>query len=62
MESYNIPEFINGRIRLSPHDFVAVAGDDPLKAKPKDPLDSLKRWEMQKVNIKRNPGEKSIHE
>jgi Tol biopolymer transport system component len=62
MESYNIPEFISGRIRLSPHDFAAVAGDDPLKAKPKDPLDSLKRWEMQKVNIKRNPGEKSIHE
>ena len=62
MESFNIPEFVNGKIRLSPHDFAAVSGNESLKANPNNPLDSLKQWEMQKVNVSRNPGEKSIHE
>jgi hypothetical protein len=62
MESFNIPEFVNGKILLSPHDFAAVSGNESLKANPSDPLDSLKQWEMQKVNVSRNPGEKSIHE
>ena len=62
MESFNIPEFVSGKIRLSPHNFAVVAGNESIKAIPKDPLDSLKKWELQKVNVKRNPGEKSIHE
>lgn len=62
MESFNIPEFVTGRIKVDPHDFEAVAGKDPLKANPLNPKDSLKQWEKKKVNTKRNPGEKSIHE
>lgn len=62
MESFNIPELVSGKIKLSPHDFAAVAGNKAIKANPKNPLDSLKQWEMKKGNVKRNPGEKSIHE
>jgi Tol biopolymer transport system component len=62
MESFNIPEFVSGKIRFSPHDFARAAGGELIKANPGDPLDSLLRWEMQRANIKRNPGERSIHE
>jgi len=62
MESFNIPEFLSGKIRFSPHDFARAAGRELIKANPGDPLDSLQLWEMQRANLKRNPGEKSIHE
>jgi hypothetical protein len=62
MESYNIPEFVSGKIMFSPHDFAGAAGGELIKANPGDPLDSLQQWEMQKAKIKRNPGERSIHE
>jgi WD40 repeat protein len=62
MESYNIPEFVSGKIMFSPHDFAGAAGEELIKANPGDPLDSLQQWEMQRANIKRNPGEQSIHE
>jgi hypothetical protein len=62
MESFNIPEFVSGRIRFSPRDFAKVSGSESIKANPADPLDSLSKRDMQKANVKRNPGEKSIHE
>ena len=62
MESFNIPEFVSGRIRFGPRDFAKVSGNESIKAKPRDPLDSLSKRDMQKANVKRNPGEKSIHE
>lgn len=62
MESFNIPEFVKGRIMLSPHDFAAVADNEIIKAIPGNPADSLHLWEMKQINVKRNPGEKSIHE
>ena len=62
MESFNIPEFVRGRIKFSPHDFAGAAGGELIKANPGDLQDSLKKWEIQKANIKRNPGEMSIHE
>ena len=62
MESFNIPEFVRGKIMLSPHDFAAVASNETLKAIPGNPSDSLPQWELKQVNAKRNPGEKSIHE
>lgn len=62
IESFNIPEFVNGKIRFTPYDFAEISENEPIKAKPKNPADSLKQWEMKKVNVKRNPGEKSIHE
>jgi hypothetical protein len=62
MESFNIPEFVRGKIMFSPHDFAAVADNETLKAVAGNPLDSLHLWEMKQVNTRRNPGEKSIHE
>ncbi len=62
MESFNIPEFIKGRIKFGPRDFAKVAGNESIKAKPRDPLESLSKRDLEKANIKRNPGERSIHE
>ncbi len=62
MESFNIPEFIKGRIRFNPHDFASAVKGELIKAKPGNPRDSLLQWEKQKINVKRNPGEMSIHE
>jgi len=62
MESFNIPEFVNGRINIGPRNFAESVKYESINARPGNPLDSLSQWEMEMVNIKRNPGEKSIHE
>jgi len=62
MESFNIPEFVSSRIRFTPRDFAEASGSEAIKANPGNPLDSLSKGDMQKAGIKRNPGEKSIHE
>jgi len=62
MESFNIPEFVKGRIRLGPRDFARVSGSESRKANPGDQVESLSRKDLEKANLKRNPGEKSIHE
>ncbi len=62
MESFNIPEFVKGRIMFNPHDFAKATERESIKAVAGNPLDSLPQWEKLKANVKRNPGEKSIHE
>jgi hypothetical protein len=63
LESFNIPEFVMGRInKVGPRLFASAVKTESLKAQAGNPLDSLSRWEMEMVNVKRNPGEKSIHE
>jgi hypothetical protein len=62
LESLSIPEFVSGRIKVTPRDFASGAKHTSIKANPGNPLDSLPLWEIQKINAKRNPGEKSIHE
>ncbi|HBC78193.1 MAG TPA: cytochrome C biosynthesis protein [Bacteroidales bacterium] len=62
MESFNIPEFVTGRIKYGPRDFAKVSRDESIKAKPRDPLESLSKRDQEKANVKRNPGERSIHE
>lgn len=62
LESFNIPEFIKGKIRLGPRDFASASSQEAVKAKAGNPLDSLPVWEKKMINAKRNPGEKSIHE
>lgn len=62
MESFNIPEFVKGEIKINPHDFKAVADNKVMPATPSDPSDSLRIWEIHNVNVKRHPGERSIHE
>ena len=63
LESFNIPEFIKGKItRAGPRSFAAAVKDISIKAIAGNPHDSLPEWEMKMINVKRNPGEKSIHE
>ena len=62
LESFNIPEFVSGKIRFTPRDFERASGQEAIKAIPGNPSDSLPEWEIQKAELKRNPGEKSIHE
>lgn len=62
LESFNIPEFVNGRIRLSPHDFAKATKGELIGARAGNPMDSLTRWEIENINVRRNPGERSIHE
>lgn len=62
MESYNIPEFVNGKIPLGPRDFAKATAIEPVGAKPGNPERSLSTKTIEKAGMKRNPGEKSIHE
>lgn len=62
IESFNIPEFVNGRISFDPRNFASASEMETIKAKPGVVSDSLPEWMAIKKNIKRNPGEKSIHE
>lgn len=62
MESFNIPEFVTGRIPLGPRDFAKAAANELVGALPGDPGKSLSREDMEKAGAKRNPGERSIHE
>jgi len=62
VETYNIPEFVNGKINLNPRDFYNASRETALKAKSATGSDSLSLHEVKIINQKRNPGEKSIHE
>ncbi|MBN2666190.1 MAG: PD40 domain-containing protein [Bacteroidales bacterium] len=62
MESYNIPEFVGGRINLGPRDFAKATSNELVKALSGDPGKSLSREDLEKAGMKRNPGERSIHE
>jgi len=62
IESFNIPEFVNGRISFNPRDFEAAAKTETINALPGEVSDSLPEWMARKKDLKRNPGEKSIHE
>ncbi len=58
LESFNIPEFVDGQIRLTPRDFAAVSGSETLKARAADPA-SLKTDKTIKQNYQ---NERPIHE
>jgi hypothetical protein len=62
LESFNIPEFVNGRIKLKPRDFANATRQVALKAKSGNPLENIPvRAETKKdINLKEN--EKLIHE
>lgn len=62
IESFNIPEFVNGRISFNPRDFEAAAATETINSLPGEVSDSLPEWMARKKDLKRNPGEKSIHE
>ena len=62
LRSFNIPEFVSGKVKVSPKDFMSAAKTKPLPAKPGNLKDSIPEWDRTKVNVRRNPGEKPIHE
>ena len=41
LESFNIPEFVNGRIKLKPRDFAYASRQEALKANPGNPSDTI---------------------
>jgi len=60
LKSFNIPEFVDGRIEVNPRDFVEAAKQKALKAKPGNPPDTtLMRSESDGVPLER---ESPIHE
>lgn len=62
LRSFNIPEFISGKVKVSPKNFLSAAKNKPIPAKPGNLKDSIPEWDRTKVNVKRNPGEQPIHE
>ena len=41
LESFNVPELVEGRVRFGPRDFVDASGQGTLKARPVNPPDTL---------------------
>ncbi|NSW95222.1 MAG: PD40 domain-containing protein [Bacteroidales bacterium] len=62
LRSFNIPEFVSGQVKVSPKDFVKASRSKPVSAKPGNLTDSIPGWDPARLNVKRNPGEKPIHE
>jgi hypothetical protein len=61
IESFNIPELVNGKINLNPRDFAAASGQEPLKAKDGNPGNNKGKAIIQK-DIRPKENEKLIHE
>lgn len=62
LASFNIPEPVNGKIRLGPWNFRTSSGNDPVKAVAGNLADSLPDWEKKRAGLRRNPGERPVHE
>ena len=58
IESFNIPEFVNGRIKLGPRDLAAASKQEAIKAKPGNPTVST---EPEKETVLKE-NERPIHE
>ena len=62
LESFNVPELVNGRIKLKPRDFVNATRQEALKAKPGNPLETIPVGAETKKGIRLKKNERSIHE
>lgn len=62
LKSFNKPEFIKGRIKVTPRDFEAASELEAVKATPGNPSDSIPGWKKQDVNGKQNQSGMPIHE
>jgi len=62
LESFNIPEFVNGRIKLKPRDFANASRQEPLKANSGNPLDTLPVRVENKKDTGLIENERAIHE
>jgi hypothetical protein len=62
LESFNIPELVNGKIKFSPGDFAKAAKQEALKTKSGDPLNSFPEGAVKKKEIRLKVDERLIHE
>lgn len=62
LESFNIPELVNGRIKLKPRDFANATRQEALKAKPGNPLETIPISTKTKKDIRIKENERLIHE
>lgn len=62
LESYNIPEFVTSRIKVTPTDFELTANKKPVVSNPGNPNDTIPRWIKIINEEERAEIEKGIHE
>lgn len=62
LESFNIPEFVIGKIMMKPRDFARASRQIAVKAKPGDALDAAKESNGKKKDTEVKVTERSIHE
>jgi len=62
LESFNLPQPVNAKLKVGPRDFMASSKNESVKALAANKADSLPEWDKKRTAIKRNPGEKPIHE
>ncbi len=62
LETFNIPEFVNGTIKMKPRDFAAAAKQTVIQANPGNPFKTPLDWTNNKTNEKRSEIEQGIHE
>jgi hypothetical protein len=60
LESFNIPEFVNGKIKVNPRDFADASGQVATKAKSGNPPDAIPKSSKPAKKLKENEG--AIHE
>jgi hypothetical protein len=62
LESFNIPELVSGRVKVNPRDFARATGQESLKAKSTNPLETNQSQSDTKKDNKLKANESSIHE
>jgi len=62
LESFNIPELVNSRIKVKPRDFANATRQDALKAKSGNSLETIQGRSGIKKDIRVNEKERPIHE
>ncbi len=62
LESFNIPEFVNGRIKVTPRDFAKASRQESLKAIPGNTSDTVPASAQTKKVIKLKENDGAIHE
>lgn len=62
LESFNIPEFVSGRITIKPRDFVAASRKEILSAQPGDQAAPVQVRDEEKIKAAIKENERPIHE
>lgn len=62
LKSFNIPEFVNGKIKVNPRDFASAAKQNPMQAKSGDTVETPANWIDNKAYKEHSEIERGIHE